>query len=105
MDFHIYDEEGGHAFYGQRTLGTGGMLYADVRTGYGPECFSVRLPKEERSKAYTLVAHYYSRGPMGYGMGKLQVIDHDGKGGLSFEERPFIAFEDRAYVSLGKVLR
>jgi hypothetical protein len=25
---------------------------------------------------------------MGYGKGKLQIIEHDGKGGLRFEERP-----------------
>ena len=37
-----------------------------------------RLPREQRSPRYRLEAHYYSRGPMGYGMGKLQIIDHDG---------------------------
>lgn len=105
VDFHIYDEEGGHAYFGQRNLGVGGMLYADVRNGYGPECFTIRLPREERSKAYTLVLNYYSRGPMGYGMGKVQIIDHDGKGGLRFEERPFVATSDQAYVNLGKVLK
>jgi len=43
------------------------------------------------------------RGPMGYGMGKLQIVDHDGKGGLSFEERPFVVMTDRAFVDLGAV--
>ena len=38
---------------------------------------------------------------MGYGMGKLEVIDHDGKGTLTFEERPFVVMEDRAFVDLG----
>ncbi|RYE86325.1 MAG: hypothetical protein EOO75_15865, partial [Myxococcales bacterium] len=57
--------------------------------GYGPECFTVRRPAAGRP-TYTLQAHYYSRGPMGYGMGKLEIVDHDGQGGLTFEERPFL---------------
>jgi len=105
VDFHIYDAKGGHAYYGNRTLPSGGDLYADVTTGYGPECFTIRGPRETRAYPYTLQAHYYSRGPMGYGMGKLQIIDHDGKGTLTFEERPFVVMVDRAFVDLGVVER
>jgi tetratricopeptide (TPR) repeat protein len=101
VDFHIHDAGGGHAFYKQPELPSGGRLYADVTTGYGPECFTIRLPREKRSESYRLEAHYYSRGPMGYGMGKLEIIDHDGKGGLTFEERPFVVMADGAYVDLG----
>jgi hypothetical protein len=103
VDFHIHDAQGGHAFYGARHLPSGGDLYADVTTGYGPECFTVRLPKAERASPYTLQAHYFSRGPMGYGMGKLEIIDHDGRGGLMFEERPFVVMVDHAFVELGTV--
>jgi tetratricopeptide (TPR) repeat protein len=103
VDFHIHDGRGGHAFYSQRTLASGGELYADVTTGYGPECFTVRQPPAGRAYPYRLQAHYYSRGPMGYGMGKLQVIEHDGRGGLRFEERPFVVMRDGAYVDLGMV--
>ena len=103
VDFHIFDADGGHAFYEHPELASGGRLYADVTTGYGPECFTIRLPKERRSALYTLQAHYYSRGPMGYGMGKLEIIDHDGSGGLTFEERPFVAMVDHAFVELGTV--
>jgi hypothetical protein len=105
VDFHIYDDEGGHAFYQHPVLPSGGSLYADVTTGYGPECFTIRLPREKRSPVYTLQAHYYSRGPMGYGMGKLSIIEHDGKGGLTFEERPFVAMNDHSFVNLGTVKR
>ncbi len=105
VDFHIHDSQGGHAYYGRPTLGTGGALYADVTTGYGPECFTIRMKPEERSGPYVLQANYYSRGPMGYGMGKLEIIEHDGKGGLTFQERPFIVMTDRAYVDLGTVAR
>ncbi len=80
VDFHIHDGKGGHAYYGNRQLASGGELYADVTTGYGPECFTIRGAREKRAYPYTLQAHYYSRGPMGYGMGKLEVVDHDGQG-------------------------
>jgi tetratricopeptide (TPR) repeat protein len=103
VDFHIYDAKGRHAFFGRRTLASGGELYADVTTGYGPECFTIRKSKKDRAAPYRLKAHYYSRGPMGYGMGKLQIIDHDGKGNLTFEERPFVVMVDQAYVDLGTV--
>ena len=42
---------------------------------------------------------------MGYGMGKLEIIEHDGQGGLTFEERPFVVMVDRAFVDLGVVKR
>lgn len=103
VDFHILDGRGGHAYYSSPALATGGELYADVTTGYGPECFSIMAPVGQRAYPYKLQAHYYSRGPMGYGMGKLQIIEHDGKGGLRFTERPFVIMVDGAFVDLGEV--
>jgi tetratricopeptide (TPR) repeat protein len=100
VDFHIFDAQGGHAYYAQKQLASGGALYADVTTGYGPECFAIHKPS---AYPYRLRAHYYSRGPMGYGMGKLEIIEHDGHGGLRFEERPFVIMVDRATVDLGQV--
>jgi len=105
VDFHILDAKGGHAYYSSRELPSGGELYADVTSGYGPECFTIRSAPGKRAAPYKLKAHYYSRGPMGYGMGKLQIIHHDGKGGLTFEERPFVVMVDSAYVDLGEVVR
>ncbi len=103
VDFHIHDGRGGHAYYGARQLPSGGELYADVTTGYGPECFTIRGPAQGRAFPYRLQAHYYSRGPMGYGMGKLQVIEHDGHGAIRFDERPFVIMQDGAFVDLGTV--
>ncbi len=40
---------------------------------------------------------------MGYGMGKLQVIQHDGQGALRFADRPFVVMNDKAYAELGQV--
>jgi hypothetical protein len=101
VDLHVRDVAGDHAFFAHPSLASGGRLYADVTTGYGPECFTVRLPKGQRSSKYTLQVHYYSRGPMGYGMGKVEIIDHDGHGGIRFEERPFVVMNEQAFVELG----
>ena len=105
VDFHIHDGEGGHAYYGNPQLPSGGRLYADVTTGYGPECFTVRGDRKHRAYPYRLEAHYFSRGPMGYGMGKLEIIDHDGSGVLRFQERPFVIMQDDAFVDLGTLTR
>jgi Flp pilus assembly protein TadD len=102
VDFHIYDAKGGHAYYSSRDLPSGGSLYADITSGYGPECFAIDKPS---AFPYRLQAHYYSRGPMGFGMGKLQVVEHDGRGGLFIEDRPFVVMTDGAYVPLGEVKR
>jgi tetratricopeptide (TPR) repeat protein len=101
VDFHIRDGRGGHAYYASMTLRSGGELYADVTTGYGPECFAIE--GRPRAYPYRLGAHYYSRGPMGYGMGSLQVVEHDGSGGLKFDDRPFVVMTDKAFVNLGSV--
>ncbi|HVG08455.1 MAG TPA: VIT domain-containing protein [Thermoanaerobaculia bacterium] len=104
VDLHVHDRKGGHAYYSQRSLPSGGELYADVTTGYGPECFTVYGSAAARSAApYRLGVHYYSRGPMGYGMGTVQVVTHDGEGGLTVEPRPFVVMTDRAMVDVGSV--
>ncbi len=103
VDFHIHDGRGGHAYYAARDLESGGSLYADVTTGYGPECFTIRNPEATRAYPYALEAHYFSRGPMGYGMGQVEVIDHDGSGALRWETRPFVIMRDRAFVDVGSV--
>ena len=101
VDFHIQDARGGHAFYSQPQLSSGGELYADVTTGYGPECFAINgTPK---AGPYRLSIHYYSMGPMGYGMGAVEVLRHDGKGHLTFETRPYTVMVDQAFVDLGTI--
>jgi hypothetical protein len=101
VDFHILDSRGGHAFYSNKILPSGGELYEDITTGYGPECFTIE--GKPGAYPYRVRLHYYSRGPMGYGMGKLDVIQHDGNGNLRFEQRPFVVMNDGAYVNLGEV--
>jgi Flp pilus assembly protein TadD len=99
VDFHIQDAQGGHAFYSNPQLESGGELYADITTGYGPECFTI--PGRPKAGPYKLSINYYSQGPMGYGMGLLQIIKHDGKGKLEFQDRPYVIMADQAYVNLG----
>ncbi len=103
IDLHVYDKRREHAFYSQRTLSTGGKLLADVTNGYGPECFAIQ--GRGRGFPYTLFAHYYSQGPMGHSMGKLQIVAHDGAGRVAFEERPFAVMKNDAQVPLGRLER
>jgi hypothetical protein len=103
VDFHIRDAHGGHAFYKRMHLRSGGDLYADVTTGYGPEEFAIE--GGAHAGPYHLQIHYFSRGPMGYGMGTLEIIHRDARGALTFEHRPFIVMNDKAYVDLGTVAR
>lgn len=104
VDLHVFDRDGGHAYYSKRNLASGGSLYADVTNGYGPECFAIPLPaKGGKAAPYRLAADYYRRGPMGFGMGLLQVIEHDGNGGLEIEPRPFVVMVERTMVDLGTV--
>jgi len=99
VDFHIQDARGGHALFSAPSLPSGGELYADITTGYGPECFTI--PGRPSAGPYKISINYYSQGPMGYGMGLLQIIKHDGKGKLEFQDRPYVIMNDEAYVNLG----
>jgi len=99
VDFHIQDARGGHAFYSNKVLPSGGELYADITTGYGPECFAIE--GKPTAGPYKLSINYYSQGPMGYGMGLLQIVKHDGNGKLAFQDRPYVIMADHAYVDLG----
>jgi hypothetical protein len=99
VDFHIQDAHHGHAFYAHKELASGGELYADITTGYGPECFAI--PGTPKAGPYKLSINYYSQGPMGYGMGLLEVQRFDGKGKLTFEDRPYVIMTNQAYVDLG----
>ncbi|MGE3455929.1 MAG: VIT domain-containing protein [Kofleriaceae bacterium] len=98
VDLHVMDRAGGHAWYRNKKLRSGGELYADVTTGFGPECFEI----EGRPAAgpYTLGVHYYAQRAMGFGMGVLQVVEFDGHT-FAFDDRPYVVTSDHAYVSLG----
>jgi tetratricopeptide (TPR) repeat protein len=101
VDLHVRDNVGHDAFAQHPLLDSGGELVADVNNGFGPEC--VTIPGPPPAYPYDLQVHYYARGPMGYGLGKVQVLHHDGEGGVQLDDRPFVAMEDDAWLHLGKV--
>ncbi len=98
VDLHVYDGAREHAFFGHPELASGGQLHGDVTTGFGPESFVV--PGNATAFPYRIEAHYFARGPMGYGMGKLEIIEHDGAGKLHFVEQPFVLMRDGAAIEL-----
>jgi hypothetical protein len=101
VDLHVKDGKGGIAWYSQPNLPSGGRLYADVTTGYGPECFTI--DGTPAAYPYALSVTYYNQGPTGYGLGQVQVIEHDGSGQLRFDDRPFVLLENRGRQDLGTV--
>jgi tetratricopeptide (TPR) repeat protein len=104
VDFHVFDQIGTLAYFGAPVLpDRGGELYADVTDGYGPECFAIDAPRKRGDRRYSLFAHYFRRGPMGAGLGKLEIVEHDGKGELSFDTRPYVVTRDGSRVPLGDV--
>lgn len=98
VDLHVRDGHGWHAFYRHKQLDSGGRLLDDMDAGYGLEMFLI--DGEQRSYPYRVEVGYYGRSS-GYGTGKVQVVEHDGQGQLSFDDRPFIVLKQRGYVDLG----
>ena len=99
VDLHIEDAKGNHASYQNKKLASGGELYADVTTGYGPEAFVI--DGTPSAGPYKLWLHYYAQGPMGYGMGALQIQTFDPDRGLTFDDRPYIIMTAHAHAELG----
>lgn len=100
-DLHIRDGAGQHAFHGSSRLGSGGSIVEDVTTGFGVELF--RYLGAATAYPYDLQVNYYSRGPLGFGMGRVEIMEHDGSGGLRFELRPFVSNRDRSYIDVGTI--
>lgn len=97
-DLHVFDGRGGHASHARPSLRSGGELHG----GRGAACFLIPREAARRSYPYTLQATLHARGALGYGLGKIVVIDHDGSGNVTFEDRPFLVMTDNAMIDLGK---
>jgi uncharacterized protein YfaP (DUF2135 family) len=100
VDLHVRDARGGHAWYEERALPSGGELQEDITTGYGPECFATA--GRPAAGPYRLSVHYYAQGPMGFGMGLLQIQRFDGAGRIELEDRPYVIMNDGAMLELGE---
>ncbi len=95
VDLHVFGRDASHAFF-SRKVGAAGRLTADVTKGYGPELFESRDTRSRR-----VLVHYYRRGPMGWGLGRVLRVNHDGRGGVRISGRPFVAMRDHAWVDAG----
>jgi len=102
VDLHVRDRRGHHAYYAARELASGGRLRDDLTDGFGPEVFAVDDPT---AFPYKVAVHYYSRGPMGIGLGTVQVIRRDVAGRITVDDRPFVIQNDSALVDLGRIDR
>jgi len=91
VNLHIYDNKLHHA---------DGTLYANITTGYGPEYFQISEPQ---AFPYKIQVHYANRGPMGYGMGVLHILNYAPKMGLRSEFRPFVVMKKGAFVEFGEI--
>ena len=100
VDLHVFDAHGGHAWYAHKTLASGGELYADVTTGFGPECFAI--PGVPTGGPYRLQVSYFARNAMGFGMGTVQIERFDGTD-FTFDDRPFVIMNDKGDVDVGTV--
>lgn len=80
--------------------GGGGHLLEDMRDGFGPETFVTT-----KLGTYKLFAHYQTKGAMGPAFGTVQIIHHDGKGGVVIEDRPFVLQTENGRLALGTVTR
>ena len=56
VDLHVVTPNGEHAWYGQRTIPSGGSIDIDATDGFGPEIFAT--PNAIRG-AYQVYANYY----------------------------------------------
>lgn len=97
VDLHVRDRSGAEAFYSNPSLPSGGRLLQDLTRGYGPEMFTIMDPN---AFPYRVAVHYYSRGPMGVGLGTVQAIRHDGRGHITVQQAPFVIQADQALVEL-----
>jgi len=56
VDLHVFEPDGGHAYYGHNRTRIGGLVSRDFTQGYGPEEYVLR---RAMAGAYRIKAHYY----------------------------------------------
>lgn len=93
LDLHVLEAGG------EYVARTDWRVRADARDGYGPESLLVDGPR--RAYPYDVHVHFAARGPGGYAMGAVQVVEHDGRGGLGFATFPFVVMREGASLRVG----
>ncbi len=97
VDLHAYSSRGDHA-YAARPVVTGvGQLVTDS-IAFGPEL--LRLSNPLRAGDIEIQAQYRRIGPLGFELGSLEVVEHDGRGRLQFATHPYVVMRDQAFVEL-----
>ena len=79
-----------------------GDTWLEVPDGFGPDVFVIESAKP--GVGVRLGVHHATLGPMGYTFGNVELVRHDGRGGLTFEQRPFVLMTDKGYADLGAVM-
>jgi hypothetical protein len=102
VDLHVRDRSGDEAYFSRPVLASGGRLLQDLTQGFGPEMFTIVNPT---AFPYRIAVHYYSRGPMGIGLGTVQAVRHDGKGNITVQQSPFVIQADQAMIELPAIQR
>jgi outer membrane protein OmpA-like peptidoglycan-associated protein len=100
LDLRIFDATKSNDAFPFRELTAGGNLYADVTDGYGPEVFFV---EGGQPFTYRVEVESSRQGPTGHAFGSVDIVRHDGRGGLTFETRPFVIMTEGASVDLGTI--
>jgi hypothetical protein len=77
-----------------------GELPTDVRGG-GPETFTRRTTGARPAGPFTVSVRAVTRGPSAFVAGTVAIVDHDGRGRIDVDERPFVVEVAGATVELG----
>lgn len=76
LDLHVVAPDGGHCFYGQRSLPDGSSLDVDVTNGYGPEIYASPAPQKG---TYMVFVNYYGSGEnKGLTTATVTIVTHEG---------------------------
>jgi len=57
VDLHVIEPGGEEVFYSHRQSAKGGLLHADITTGFGPETYTI---PHKAAGPYQIVLHYYN---------------------------------------------
>jgi hypothetical protein len=99
MALHVHDGQGGQASHDEPALASGGRFHFETARVRGLACFVI----DGRPEAYPYhLQAVHHAGPVDPAMGTLQIVEHDGRGGLRLDTRPFLVMKDQATVELGE---
>lgn len=81
-----------------------GVHVASAFDGWGPEAVLVGGEPRDARAASRIGVRFVRRGPGGTPMGVVHVMEHDGRGHVSVQPRPFVLMNEGAEIDLGALL-